>query len=196
MGGCLGGMGSARQAGRGGAGARSPRSVPPAATAAPAPLPSRTPEEAEAPLRPALEDVSFEIEPGQLVALVGHSGAGKTTTTYLIPRFYDPTSGRITLDGHDLRDLTLDSLASQFGVVTQESFLFHDTLRANLLYARPGRHRSRAHRRLPRGEHPRPDHLPAPRATTRSSASGASASPGARSSASASPGRSSRTRAS
>jgi ATP-binding cassette subfamily B protein len=90
-----------------------------------------------APLQPALTDVSFTIEPGQLVALVGHSGAGKTTTTYLIPRFYDPTAGRITLDGHDLRDLTLDSLGAQFGIVTQESFLFHDTLRANLLYAKP-----------------------------------------------------------
>ncbi|HEX2037267.1 MAG TPA: ABC transporter ATP-binding protein [Chloroflexota bacterium] len=94
--------------------------------------------ETERPRRPALDGVSFEIEPGQLVALVGPSGAGKTTTTYLIPRFYDPTAGRVLLDGHDLRDVTLDSLASQFGIVTQESFLFHDTLRANLLYARPG----------------------------------------------------------
>jgi ATP-binding cassette subfamily B protein len=92
---------------------------------------------AEAPRRPALDGVSFAIEPGQLVALVGHSGAGKTTVTYLIPRFYDPDEGCITLDGHDLRDLTLDSLSSQFGMVTQESFLFHDTLRNNLLYARP-----------------------------------------------------------
>lgn len=89
------------------------------------------------PRRPALEDVSFVIEPGQLVALVGHSGAGKTTATYLIPRFYDPDGGRVTLDGHDLRDVTLESLAAQFGIVTQESFLFHDTLRNNLLYARP-----------------------------------------------------------
>ncbi|HVG97969.1 MAG TPA: ATP-binding cassette domain-containing protein, partial [Chloroflexota bacterium] len=102
-----------------------------------APAAPAAPEEPAAPLRPALEDVSFAIEPGQLVALVGPSGAGKTTTTYLIPRFYDPSSGRVTLDGHDLRDLTLDSLSSQFGVVTQESFLFHDTIRANLRYARP-----------------------------------------------------------
>jgi ATP-binding cassette, subfamily B, bacterial len=84
----------------------------------------------------ALEDISFSIQPGQLVALVGPSGAGKTTMTYLIPRLYDPTSGRILLDGHDLRDVRLDSLASQIGMVTQETHLFHDTLRTNLLYAK------------------------------------------------------------
>lgn len=85
----------------------------------------------------ALKNVSFEVEPGLLVALVGHSGAGKTTITYLIPRLYDPTVGQIKIDGVDLRDITLRSLAEQIGVVTQESFLFHDTMRANLLYARP-----------------------------------------------------------
>ena len=85
----------------------------------------------------ALRDLSFEIRPGQLAALVGPSGAGKTTVTYLLPRLYDPTAGRITLDGHDLRSVTQESLAQQIGMVTQESYLFHDTVRANLLYARP-----------------------------------------------------------
>ncbi|MFN2226095.1 MAG: ABC transporter ATP-binding protein, partial [Anaerolineae bacterium] len=68
---------------------------------------------------------------------VGPSGAGKTTVTYLLPRLYEPTEGRITLDGHDLRDVTQESLARQIGMVTQETYLFHDTVRANLLYARP-----------------------------------------------------------
>ncbi len=85
----------------------------------------------------ALESVAFRIEPGQLVALVGPSGAGKTTLTYLIPRLYDPSAGRITLDGHDLRNLTLSSMAENIGMVTQETYLFHDTIRTNLLYAKP-----------------------------------------------------------
>jgi ATP-binding cassette subfamily B protein len=84
----------------------------------------------------ALEEVSFRAAPGQLVALVGPSGAGKTTLTYLIPRLYDPSSGRILLDGRDLRQLTLASLSDQIGMVTQEGHLFHDTIRTNLLYAR------------------------------------------------------------
>jgi ATP-binding cassette subfamily B protein len=84
----------------------------------------------------ALEGVSFVARPGQLVALVGPSGAGKTTMTYLIPRLYDPTEGVIRIDGHDLRDVTLDSLSSAIGMVTQENYLFHDTIRTNLTYAK------------------------------------------------------------
>jgi ATP-binding cassette subfamily B protein len=84
----------------------------------------------------ALENISFSVSPGQLVALVGPSGAGKTTLTYLIPRLYDPSSGRILIDGLDLRDVTLDSLSPQIGMVTQETHLFHDTIRTNLTYAR------------------------------------------------------------
>jgi ATP-binding cassette subfamily B protein len=84
----------------------------------------------------ALEDISFVARPGQLVALVGPSGAGKTTMTYLIPRLYDPTEGVIRIDGHDLREVTLDSLSSAIGMVTQETYLFHDTIRTNLTYAK------------------------------------------------------------
>jgi ATP-binding cassette subfamily B protein len=85
-----------------------------------------------------LQDVSFSVNPGELVALVGPSGAGKTTTTYLVPRLYDVNRGRILLDGHDVRDLGRDALAGAIGVVTQEAYLFHDTIAANLRYARPG----------------------------------------------------------
>lgn len=91
----------------------------------------------EAGPRWALQDIRFTIEPGQLVALVGPSGAGKTTVTYLIPRLYDPTEGRILIDGHDIKAVTLSSLADYVGMVTQETYLFYDTIRANLLYARP-----------------------------------------------------------
>jgi ATP-binding cassette subfamily B protein len=85
----------------------------------------------------ALDSVSFEVKAGGLVALVGPSGAGKTTTTYLIPRLYDVDGGAVLVDGHDVRDLDLDALGDLIGVVTQETYLFHATVRENLEFARP-----------------------------------------------------------
>ncbi len=89
------------------------------------------------PGRRALDGVTFEAEPGQLVALVGPSGAGKTTITYLIPRFYDVMAGRVEIDGWDVRDVTMAWLRRQIGIVTQETYLFNATVRDNLRYARP-----------------------------------------------------------
>jgi ATP-binding cassette subfamily B protein len=85
----------------------------------------------------ALEDVSFDARPGQLVALVGPSGAGKTTISYLTARLYDVTGGQVRIDGIDVRDIRLESLAQTIGMVTQETYLFHTTIRENLLFARP-----------------------------------------------------------
>jgi ATP-binding cassette subfamily B protein len=85
-----------------------------------------------------LDDVSLKIEPGQLAALVGPSGAGKTTITYLVPRLYDVQGGAVRIDDHDVRHVTLESLGEAIGVVTQETYLFHDTVRRNLLYGKPG----------------------------------------------------------
>jgi ATP-binding cassette subfamily B protein len=92
----------------------------------------------ESPVRAeVLHDISFRVEAGEMVALVGPSGAGKTTISSLVPRLYDATSGCVRVSGVDVRDATLDSLRDVVGVVTQDPHLFHDTLRANLLYARP-----------------------------------------------------------
>jgi len=84
-----------------------------------------------------LDDVTLKIEPGQLAALVGPSGAGKTTITYLVPRLYDVQGGAVRIDDHDVRHVTLESLGEAIGVVTQETYLFHDTVRRNLLYGKP-----------------------------------------------------------
>ncbi len=86
----------------------------------------------------ALTDISFAVGSGQLVALVGPSGAGKTTTTYLIPRLYDVDRGAVSVDGIDVRDFKLDALGELIGVVTQETYLFHASVRENLQFARPG----------------------------------------------------------
>ncbi len=97
---------------------------------------------AAAPIAPrapfAIEDIDFSVEPGQLVALVGHSGSGKTTTTYLVPRLYDVDEGAVEIDGLDVRAIRLASLGEIVGFVTQETYLFHSTVRENLAYARPG----------------------------------------------------------
>ena len=100
-------------------------------------FPRRQDSMAGEPVRPALDHVSFRVEPGEMVALVGLSGAGKTTVINLVMRIYDPTAGQIRLEGRDLRCLTLDTLSSHIGVVTQDAYLFYDTLRANVLYAKP-----------------------------------------------------------
>ena len=86
---------------------------------------------------PVLFDVSFEINPGELVALVGPSGAGKTTLSHLVPRLYDVRSGAVRVHGIDVRDATLDSLRESIGMVTQDAHMFHESIRSNLLYARP-----------------------------------------------------------
>ncbi|HET8615778.1 MAG TPA: ABC transporter ATP-binding protein, partial [Actinomycetales bacterium] len=90
-----------------------------------------------APSDQVLKDVTFRVDPGQLVALVGPSGAGKTTITGLVSRLYDVQAGAVRVGGHDVRDVTQESLHRVVGVVTQDAHMFHDTIRGNLLYARP-----------------------------------------------------------
>jgi len=87
--------------------------------------------------RRVLNGISFHVRPGEVAAFVGPSGAGKTTITQLVPRFYDPQGGRVLVDGHDLRSVTLESLRQHIGLVTQETYLFHDTIAANLRYGKP-----------------------------------------------------------
>ncbi len=86
---------------------------------------------------PVLSDVSFTVMPGQTVALLGATGSGKSTIINLLPRFYDVSSGRVLVDGHDVRDVTLESLRAQIGIVLQETTLFSGTIRDNIAYGRP-----------------------------------------------------------
>ena len=88
------------------------------------------------PDRPVLDGISFHVRPGEVAAFVGPSGAGKTTITQLVPRFYDPQGGRVLVDGHDVRSVTLESLRRHIGIVTQETYLFHDTIANNLRYGK------------------------------------------------------------
>ena len=126
--------------------------------------------------------------PGQMVALVGPSGAGKTTITHLVARLYDVSAGAVRVGGHDVRDLTLQSLEDAVGYVTQDAHMFHDTIRANLLYARPGRRR-RADLGGPRGGPDRAAGAAAcPTGSTPSSATAATGSPAGSGSGWRSPG--------
>jgi subfamily B ATP-binding cassette protein MsbA len=87
--------------------------------------------------RPILQDIDLEVKAGEVVAIVGSSGAGKTTLVHLVPRFFDVTGGRITIDGRDVRDVTIGSLRAQIGIVTQDTILFNDTVRNNIAYGQP-----------------------------------------------------------
>ena len=123
----------------GGGDAASGEQAAPGAQATPGAMPSPTLAAAPEPepLPFGLRDIDFEAKPGDLVALVGPSGSGKTTTTYLVPRLYDVAEGAVEIDGIDVRKISLVSLGRVIGFVTQEAYLFHDTVRANLQYAKP-----------------------------------------------------------
>jgi ABC-type multidrug transport system fused ATPase/permease subunit len=86
---------------------------------------------------PVLEEINFEVKPGQTLALVGPTGVGKTTIIQLAARFYDPVAGTVTIDGHDLRDVTQNSLRNQISMVLQDTFLFNGTIAENIAYAKP-----------------------------------------------------------
>jgi ATP-binding cassette subfamily B protein len=112
--------------------------VSPSDDVAPPATDERVPSEERTEARPwTLDGIDLEILPGQLAALVGPSGAGKTTITYLVPRLYDVQEGAVEIDGIDVRKIALESLGDMIGVVTQETYLFHTTIRRNLLYGKP-----------------------------------------------------------
>ena len=90
------------------------------------------------PGRPVLEGIDLDVPPGQTIALIGHTGSGKTTLTSLVPRFYDVTAGRVTIDGADVRDLKLGSLRSEIGAISQDTFLFSASVRENITFGAPG----------------------------------------------------------
>ena len=145
-------------------------------------------------LKPVLHDITFTVPGGSIVAIVGPTGAGKSSLVNLMARFYDPWEGRVTIDGVDLRDLSLATLRSQVSLVFQETYLFSDTVSANIAYGRPGISQARSNR--PRGWRRRTSSSKTSRkATTRSSASAAPTLAAASGSGWRSRGRSSPTRA-
>ena len=128
----------------------------------------------DASTRPILRNLSLTVRAGEMVAIVGRSGAGKTTLVNLLPRFYDVTSGAILIDGVDIRDVTIASLRAQIGIVTQDTVLFDDTIARNIAYGVPAATREEDRSGRARGARARLRHGPARAGTTRRSASEAS----------------------